>query len=674
MSGAWTDADGRRNHVEDAAADEEPRRSGVEPAPPDVPPRRGDELLLGVGEVAGEKRMRWNDSACGIGSVLRAVILGEVWRETDDETESLAEGRPATPTEARWAWPWTTVPAKVPTSILLSRGCLTVLEPESKDERESEARRVGWGGRGRGERGGERVGRGSPGGRRRVARVSDRAGVRCVRQEGRARRRGAIERRELVSAEIGRIRRLSAGLRLELDSRAAPSSPLPPSPHALSSYLLATMAPAALAKQSLKRKRQQQDDAAAAPSTADLTTTTTTTAAAPKPYKQRVLVTSSRGISQRQRHLMTDLLSIMPHAKKGPSSSRSRSPSPHQLVHVLTPDSHPRTETKLEDKHNLPSLNELCYLSSCNNALFFEARRQHNDLYLWAAKAPNGPSVRFHVLNLHTMDEMKMTGNCLKGSRPVVVFDKQFDDEPHLQLIKEVLTHVRLLSLSFFARPKTPPADALDPPRRRSRSPRRRAGPSPSSTMSSTSASSTARSGSATTRFVSPSPRTAFLVAVVLTLQRRSQILDTPSADALAQTTSSTQALTDAQARKVAQKEGMPHLSLSEVGPRFVLNPVKIFEGSFNGACLYENKGASLVPFASPSHNAQPAACRAAGRAALAVVVRASDLAADPLSRTHRPQSSSPRRSASRAPSSHAPSSTAAARTPRPCARSASTR
>ncbi|GAA5930858.1 hypothetical protein JCM3775_000736 [Rhodotorula graminis] len=276
------------------------------------------------------------------------------------------------------------------------------------------------------------------------------------------------------------------------------------------------MAPAALAKQSLKRKRQQQDDAAATSTSSTSADQTTTAAAAPpKPYKQRVLVTSSRGISQRQRHLMTDLLSIMPHAKK---------------------------ETKLEDKHNLPSLNELCYLSSCNNALFFEARRQHNDLYLWAAKAPNGPSVRFHVLNLHTMDEMKMTGNCLKGSRPVVVFDKQFDDEPHLQLIKEVLTHT-------FAVPKTA----------------RRAKPFIDHVIN-------------------------FSIVDGKIWFRNYQILDTPSADALAQTTSSTQALTDAQARKVAQKEGMPHLSLSEVGPRFVLNPVKIFEGSFNGACLYENK------------------------------------------------------------------------------------
>jgi hypothetical protein len=99
-------------------------------------------------------------------------------------------------------------------------------------------------------------------------------------------------------------------------------------------------------------------------------------------------------------------------------------------------------DAKLDSKHQLPLLNELCDLSNCNNALFFEARRKHGDLYLWAAKAPNGPSIRFHVLNAHTMDELKMTGNCLKGSRPIVVFDKAFDESPHMMVIKEVLSNV----------------------------------------------------------------------------------------------------------------------------------------------------------------------------------------------------------------------------------------
>jgi ribosome biogenesis protein BRX1 len=34
-------------------------------------------------------------------------------------------------------------------------------------------------------------------------------------------------------------------------------------------------------------------------------------------------------------------------------------------------------------------------------------------------------------------------------------------------------------------------------------------------------------------------------------------------------------------------------LSLTEIGPRFVLTPIKLFEGSFSGPCLWENKGKS---------------------------------------------------------------------------------
>jgi hypothetical protein len=50
---------------------------------------------------------------------------------------------------------------------------------------------------------------------------------------------------------------------------------------------------------------------------------------------------------------------------------------------------------------------------------------------------------------VHTMDELRLTGNCLKASRPFLVFDKSFDFAPHLQLTKELLTEVR-------ARARTP--------------------------------------------------------------------------------------------------------------------------------------------------------------------------------------------------------------------------
>ena len=98
-------------------------------------------------------------------------------------------------------------------------------------------------------------------------------------------------------------------------------------------------------------------------------------------------------------------------------------------------------DAKLDSKNQLHLLPELADLNNCNNTLYFEARR-HEDLYLWAAKTPNGPSIKMHVQNIHTMDELKMTGNCLKGSRGLLSFDKAFDDSEWGRLTKEVFTHV----------------------------------------------------------------------------------------------------------------------------------------------------------------------------------------------------------------------------------------
>lgn len=87
--------------------------------------------------------------------------------------------------------------------------------------------------------------------------------------------------------------------------------------------------------------------------------------------RQRVLLLSSRGIIQRYRHLLNDLHTLLPHSKK---------------------------EAKLDTKSKLFAINELAEISNCNNALFLEVRK-HKDLYLWMSKTPNGPSVKFNVLN-----------------------------------------------------------------------------------------------------------------------------------------------------------------------------------------------------------------------------------------------------------------------------------
>lgn len=162
-----------------------------------------------------------------------------------------------------------------------------------------------------------------------------------------------------------------------------------------------------------------------------------------KKNKQRVLLLSSRGITHRMRHLMNDLEALLPHVKKGVCQVGRKATS--RLLFLLA-----IVDSKLDSKSQLHLLPELADLNNCNNTLYFEARR-HEDLYLWAAKTPNGPSIKLHVQNVHTMDELKMTGNCLKGSRGLLSFDKAFEDTEWGKLTKEVFTQVCVWSVFGLA-------------------------------------------------------------------------------------------------------------------------------------------------------------------------------------------------------------------------------
>jgi ribosome biogenesis protein BRX1 len=128
--------------------------------------------------------------------------------------------------------------------------------------------------------------------------------------------------------------------------------------------------------------------------------------------KQRTLVVTSRGVSHQERHIVNDIISLLPHAKK---------------------------EVKIEKNVAKEDLNDICFNHNCKNSLYFEHRKR--ELVLWMIRSPEGPCAKFQVRNIHTLTEIKMTGNCLKYSRPFLSFDKSFDNEPHLQLLKEMFTH-----------------------------------------------------------------------------------------------------------------------------------------------------------------------------------------------------------------------------------------
>ncbi|CAL8092558.1 unnamed protein product [Calicophoron daubneyi] len=132
--------------------------------------------------------------------------------------------------------------------------------------------------------------------------------------------------------------------------------------------------------------------------------------------RERVLLICSRGVSFIARHLMKDLLHMMPHGK---------------------------TDSKLDTKRDLSVINELADIRHTNKVLFFEARKK-KDLYLWLSCAPSGPSAKFLVENISTTSELKLTGNCLKASRPILAFDPAFldPDQPQLPLLHELFVQI----------------------------------------------------------------------------------------------------------------------------------------------------------------------------------------------------------------------------------------
>lgn len=76
-----------------------------------------------------------------------------------------------------------------------------------------------------------------------------------------------------------------------------------------------------------------------------------------------------RGGTHLHRHLMEDIRTLLPHAKK---------------------------DNKVEKTNNLGVLNEIAESKNCNKSVLFETRRK-NDLYIWMSNHEGGPSAKFGV-------------------------------------------------------------------------------------------------------------------------------------------------------------------------------------------------------------------------------------------------------------------------------------
>lgn len=138
------------------------------------------------------------------------------------------------------------------------------------------------------------------------------------------------------------------------------------------------------------------------------------------------------------------------------------------------------------------------------------------------------------------MEELHFTGNCLRGSRPILSFDSTFDSAPHLKVIKELFLHI--FGVPKNARKSKPFVDHV----------------------------------------------MGFTIADGKIWIRNYQINET-EASKLPQK----DAEEDGAAKKEKKNRSGPketEINLVEIGPRFVLTPIVIQEGSFGGPILYENK------------------------------------------------------------------------------------
>jgi ribosome biogenesis protein BRX1 len=136
------------------------------------------------------------------------------------------------------------------------------------------------------------------------------------------------------------------------------------------------------------------------------------------------------------------------------------------------------------------------------------------------------------------MEELHFTGNCLKGSRPILSFDASFDKDPYLQVIRELFLHS--FGVPQGARKSKP--------------------------------------------FIDHVMGFTYLDGKIWVRNYQVNEVEATAAE------DGAGAADKAAPKKAAYGSRDTDIGLVEIGPRFVLTPIIIQEGSFGGPLIYENK------------------------------------------------------------------------------------
>lgn len=154
-------------------------------------------------------------------------------------------------------------------------------------------------------------------------------------------------------------------------------------------------------------------------------------------------------------------------------------------------------------------------------------------------------TIQANVVAVHTMEELHFTGNCLKGSRPILSFDAAFESQPFLQVIKEMFTHT--FGVPQGARKSKPFIDHV----------------------------------------------MSFSYADGKVWVRYYQINETEASVLKSGEDEDEDTASKANGRSGSKDAD---IALVEIGPRFVLTPIVIQQGSFGGPIIWESKS-----FVSPN-------------------------------------------------------------------------
>lgn len=188
-----------------------------------------------------------------------------------------------------------------------------------------------------------------------------------------------------------------------------------------------------------------------------------------------------------------------------------------------------KKESKFDSKKKLNELNELAELNGASHVILFEPRKPF-ELFMWIAASPSGPSVRMHVRNIHTLDELSLPGNGMRGARPILTFDAALlNIGSHGDILKKLLTA------------------AFAPPQRHRK----------------------------TRPYTDRVMHFAWQDGHIWV--RNYQLLPVNS-------------VAESELQKVVQGvQAIEGMNVVEIGPRFVLCPIRILEGAFWGRTLWQN-------------------------------------------------------------------------------------